>query len=96
MTRDGTEDLMDIVSGRKKIECMFKLLFSLLLSMPSLYIPPIFAKYLFSVGSEVLHKLDSFIGCIITAWLGFGTVHVCTTRLGAARWVTVLSVIALV
>ena len=37
MTREGTEDLMDIISGGKKIECMFKLLFSLLLSMPSLH-----------------------------------------------------------
>ena len=56
---------------------------------------PIFVKYLLSVGSEVLHKLDSFIGCI-TAWLGFGAVHVCPTRLGAAGWVTSRSVEALI
>ena len=37
--------------------------------------------------------MDSFI---IAAWLGFGTVHVCTTRLVAAGWVTGWSVIALI
>jgi hypothetical protein len=54
---------------------------------------PIFVKYLLSVRSKVLHKLDSFI---VTAWLGFGTVHVCPTRLGAAGWVTGRSVEALI
>ena len=53
----------------------------------------IFVKYLLSVGSEVLYKLDSFI---IAAWLGFGTVHVCPTRLVAAGWVTGRSVPALI
>jgi hypothetical protein len=56
---------------------------------------PIFVKYLLSVGSEVLHKLDSFIGCI-TAWLGFGAVHVRPSRLVTAGWVTGWGVKALI